>query len=78
MTLDGWKEIVPALNSIMGVERSERTVRRWVNLTDPLPVYCTPNHRDVLCEADELQRWWERVSKRRTQTMGDLVAQSVK
>jgi hypothetical protein len=66
VTLDGWKEIVPALNAIMGVERSERTIRRWTSLPDPLPVYGTPQHRDVLCEQEELARWWERVSHKRT------------
>ena len=63
-TLDGWKEIAAHIVAIGGPEVDERTLRRWACGEDPMPLYSTPGGRRVLCQSDELDAWWRRVSRR--------------
>lgn len=59
--LDGITEIVKYLESEYGLQRSAKTVRKWLALPrDPLPAFPVPGGRGVVCDKKALDAWWRR------------------
>ena len=63
--LDGWKEIAAFLEALSGGRTwDRRTLHRWTERADPLPVYGKRGERNrgrVYARTDETEAWWRRL-----------------